>query len=106
MAGLTLDTGALIALEKHRKGMTKVVEAARQGRVSITVPSNAIAEWWRGRTDRRDYVRKMFVIKDVDEQIAKLAGEALAWLKRRRSNAQSTCVRGIPPTMPPVRARA
>jgi predicted nucleic acid-binding protein len=81
MAGLTLDTGALFALERHRKGMTKVIEAARQGRVSITVPSNAIAEWWRGRTDRRDYVRKMFVIKDVDEQIAKLAGEALASLK-------------------------
>ncbi|HEV3188939.1 MAG TPA: hypothetical protein VGY54_00505 [Polyangiaceae bacterium] len=32
MAGLTLDTGALIALEKHRRGMTKAVEAARKRR--------------------------------------------------------------------------
>lgn len=84
MAGLTLDTGALFALEKHRKGMTEVIEAARLGRVSITVPSNAIAEWWRGRTDRRDCVREMFTIRDVDEAIAKLAGEAFAWRRRRR----------------------
>jgi predicted nucleic acid-binding protein len=86
MGRLTLDTGALIALEKKRKGMGEVVEAARLGQVVITVPSNAIAEWWRGRTDRRDYVRKMFVIKEVDEEIAKLAGEALAWLKRHRGD--------------------
>jgi len=83
-AGLTLDTGALIALEKYRKGMTEVVEAARLGQVSITVSSNSIAEWRRGRTDRRDFVQKMFVIKDVDEEIAKLAWEALAKLKRRQ----------------------
>jgi hypothetical protein len=51
MAGLTLDTSALVALEHYRKDMIDVVEAARQGRDSITVPANAIAEWWRGRTD-------------------------------------------------------
>ncbi len=51
----------------------------------ITVPANAIAEWWRGRTDRRVYVSKMFVTKEVDEEIAKLAGEALASLKHGRS---------------------
>ena len=83
MAGLTLDTGALIALEKQRKGMTAVVEAARQGRVSIVVSSNALAEWWRGRTDRREYILKMFRVQDLDERIAKLAGEALASLSRR-----------------------
>jgi hypothetical protein len=77
MGGLTLDTGALIALEKRRKGMGEVVKAAAG--LGITVPSTVIAEWWRGRTDRRDYVRNMFVVQDVDERIAKLAGEALAW---------------------------
>ena len=83
MEGVTLDTGALVALERYRKGMAQVLESARQARVSITVPSNAIAEWWRGATDRRDYVRRMLVIQDVDETVAKLAGEALAWLKPR-----------------------
>jgi hypothetical protein len=56
-------------------------EGRRQGRrrrrktgARITFPANAIAEW-RGRTDRRDYVRKMFGIIEVDEQIAKFAGK-------------------------------
>jgi len=81
---LTFDTGALLALERNRKGMAEVVEAVREDGHSIAVPANAIAEWWRGRTDRRDYVRRMFVVREVDEDIAKLAGEALAWLKRQR----------------------
>jgi predicted nucleic acid-binding protein len=84
--GLTLDTGALIALERKRKGMRDVVDAALHGKVSITVSSNSIAEWWRGRTDGREFVRDMFVVKDVDEEIAKLAGEALAKLKRRKAD--------------------
>ena len=86
MGGLTLDTGALLALERHRRDMVKVVEMARLadgGR--ITVPANVMTEWWRGRTDRRDYVREMFVVQGVDEEIAKLAGEALAWLKHGRA---------------------
>jgi predicted nucleic acid-binding protein len=82
MGGLTLDTGALIALERKRKGIGEVVEAARLAESAVTVPANAIAEWWRGRTDRREYLLRMFVVQDVDMQIAKLAGEALAWLKR------------------------
>ena len=84
MAGLTLDTGALVALERYRADMVKVVETARQAGASIVVPANAIAEWWRGRTGRREYVRGMIEIRAVDERIAKLAGEALASLKRRR----------------------
>jgi predicted nucleic acid-binding protein len=84
MAGLTLDTGALVALERYRRDMVKVVETARQAGATITVPANVLAEWWRGRTDRRDYVRKMFVVQDVDEKVAKLAGEAMSSLKRRR----------------------
>ena len=84
MGGLTLDTGALIALERNRRDMVKVVEAAREARSPILAPANVLAEWWRGRTDRREHVRKMFVVKDVDEKVAKLAGEAMASLNRRR----------------------
>lgn len=87
---MTFDTGALVALERYRRGMTRVVEAALQARVSITVPSNAIAEWWRGPTDRRDYVRRMLVIQEVNETLAKLAGEALAWLKPRSVRIDDT----------------
>jgi hypothetical protein len=51
MARLTLDTGALVAIERYRKDMVGVVETARQAGASITVPATVIAEWWRGRTD-------------------------------------------------------
>ena len=81
MGGLTLDTSALIALEKKRKGMGEVVRVAADAGVRITAPANAVAEWWRGRTDRRDYVLGFVVVQDVDAKIAKLAGEALASLK-------------------------
>jgi predicted nucleic acid-binding protein len=81
MGGLTLDTSALIALEKRRKGMAEVVRVAADAGVRITAPANAVAEWWRGRTDRRDYVFGMVVVRDVDAEIAKLAGEALAWFE-------------------------
>jgi predicted nucleic acid-binding protein len=80
MGGLTLDTGALIALEKNRKGMVEIVRAATADGVRIIVPANVLAEWWRGRSDRREYVLGMFEVKDVDAKIGKLAGEALAWL--------------------------
>ena len=39
MGGLSLDTGALLALEKKRKGMTEVVETARLAHADITVPA-------------------------------------------------------------------
>ncbi len=90
MEGMTLDTGALLALERYRRGMARVVEVARQARVSVTAPSNAIAEWRRGPTDRRNYVRRMLVIQEVDEALAKLAGEALAWLKPRNFEIDDT----------------
>jgi hypothetical protein len=81
MGGLTLDTGALFALERCRRDISKIVEAALLDGRRITAPANAAAEWWRGRTDRRDYVLRFVVVQEVDAKIAKLAGEALASLK-------------------------
>lgn len=83
MGGLTLDTGALLALERCRRDIGKVVEAALADGRRITAPANAVAEWWRGRTDRRDYVLGFAVVQEVDAKIAKLAGEALASLRSR-----------------------
>jgi hypothetical protein len=73
MGGLTLDTGALIALERNRKGMSEVVRAATDDGLRIIVPAIVLSEWWRGRTDRRDYVLGMVEIKDVNAKIGKLA---------------------------------
>jgi hypothetical protein len=51
MGGLTLDTGALISLERSRKRIREIVAAAREGKDRITVPAAAIVEWWRARTN-------------------------------------------------------
>jgi predicted nucleic acid-binding protein len=84
MGGLTLDTSALIALEGKRKGMSEVVRVAADAGVRITVPANAVAEWWRGRTDRRDYVLGMCVVKDVDSEDRQARGRSLGRVRRRR----------------------
>jgi predicted nucleic acid-binding protein len=78
MAGLTLDTGALIALERRRHRMRKVIDVATRDAISITVPVVVLAEWWRGRSDLRDLIRRMVTVEPMYEALATAAGEALA----------------------------
>lgn len=75
---LTLDTGALIALERRKQRMTDVFVRARAGRVPIMVPSVVIAEWWRGRTDVRLRILGGVLVEPLDDALARAAGEALA----------------------------
>jgi predicted nucleic acid-binding protein len=88
MGGLTLDTGALIALERTRKRIREIVAAAQAGKDPITVPAVAVTEWWRGPDKRRLLIRAMFDVEPLDEELARSAGEALASL--RRGEATST----------------
>jgi predicted nucleic acid-binding protein len=78
--GLTFDTGALIALERRSARMGKVLYEARERRMRITVPAPVLAEWWRGPSRRRDDIRDCFEMEPLAENVAKLAGEALAAL--------------------------
>ncbi len=80
--GLTFDTGALIALERRSARMGKVLYEARERRMRITVPAAVLAEWWRGTSRRRDDIRECFDVEPLEENVAKLAGEALAALAR------------------------
>ena len=82
MGGLTLDTGALIALERARKRIREVLAVAQAGKDPITVPVAAVAEWWRGPDKRRLLIREMFAVEPLDETLAKTAGEAIASLRR------------------------
>lgn len=78
MAGLTLDTGALIALEARRLRMRRRMQVARDSGVRITIPIVVIAEWWRGRSDRREAILASVRIEPLSERLMKIAGEALA----------------------------
>ncbi len=42
------------------------------------VPSPVVAEWWRGRTDKREASRSSVRIEPLSERVAQMAGEALA----------------------------
>jgi predicted nucleic acid-binding protein len=82
MNGLTFDTGALIALERRHAHIRKVMVAALQSRLPITVPAVVLAEWWRGTNQLRELIRSSVDIEPMDERLAESAGEALAAVKK------------------------
>lgn len=78
MSSITLDTGALIALERRRPRMWKVLKRAMELGVVAIVPADVVAEWWRGRTDIRERILESVVVEPLTEPLARLAGEAIA----------------------------
>ena len=47
MIGATFDSGAFIALERRDIGMVIKLRVLHQAGVPITIPANAVVEWWR-----------------------------------------------------------
>lgn len=78
MAGLTFDTGALIALERRRHRMRRVLAIAIADAVRVTVPVAVVAEWWRKRTDLAEEILAAVDVEPMDDGLAKRAGEAQA----------------------------
>jgi len=78
LIGITLDTGALIALERRRQRMKEIVERALAKDQPLTVPADVVGEWWRGRTDLRDSILHSMDVEPLTLELAKRAGEALA----------------------------
>jgi predicted nucleic acid-binding protein len=83
MAGLTLDSGALIAFERNdRRVLAHLKEAARRG-IALTVPTVVIAESWRGGSRSANIARllRACVIEQLSEQTAREAGAAIAAIR-------------------------
>jgi len=76
--GLTLDTGAVLALVGRRATMTKVFDTARHEGLLITVPAVVISEAFRAPNDRFDEVMRGVTVEPLDKLLAKEAGAALA----------------------------
>ncbi len=78
---ITFDTGALISLERGEQRMGRVFVHARSQCIPMFASADAVAEWWRGRTDVREKLLRALVIEPLSTRIAKNAGEALAAVK-------------------------
>lgn len=76
--GVTLDTGALIGLERRRQTALRAIRIAREARLTITVPAVAVAEWWRGQEGISSRLLDGIVVEPLTRELAMAAGEALA----------------------------
>ena len=76
--GITLDTGALVAIERRKQRGAQLLQLARQRLAILAVPMPVIAEWWRGRTDVRERLLDVVNVEPLSLSVAKAAGEAQA----------------------------
>jgi predicted nucleic acid-binding protein len=76
--GVTLDTGALLAIERRKQRGVQLLQLAQRRLVVLAVPMPVIAEWWRGRTDVRERMLDVINVEPLSLSVAKAAGEAQA----------------------------
>ena len=74
----TLDTGALIGIERRHQRAVAFWRTALANGIPLVAPTTAIAEWWRGRSDAREAILGTLIIEPLDLIVARLAGEAMA----------------------------
>ncbi len=79
MSGLTLDAGALIAIDRGDREMFAAVGLANRTRTKIAVPAGALSQVWRdGRTQARlaKFLKSKLVEQvPLDAAMARAAGE-------------------------------
>lgn len=80
MIGATFDSGALIALEERDLGMLIKLRVLHEAGVPITIPINAVVEWWR-KGHGQSAILDLRTVEPLTESVAKAAGEALAKLR-------------------------
>lgn len=91
--GFTLDTGALVALEKRDRRMRLFLEQAKEYGWQVTVPNAVLVEWWRPEmpppaarevanwgnhvsTGKQQRVLDAMIVEPLSEHLAKVAGMA------------------------------
>ena len=79
--GITLDTGALVAIERRKQRGNYLLQLARQRLAVLAAPVPVIAEWWRGRTDVRERMLDVVNVEPLSLAVAKAAGEAQAAIR-------------------------
>jgi predicted nucleic acid-binding protein len=79
VAGITLDTGALIAVERGERAFGAYLRLAQRGSKTLVVPSAVLAQAWRGSRNARlgQFLNVVFV-EPLTESLARMAGELLS----------------------------
>jgi predicted nucleic acid-binding protein len=77
----TLDTGALIAMERQKPRGMMLLRAAREHRAQLLAITPVVAEWWRGRSDVRDRIRTAVTLVPFPVHAAQAAGLALGKMR-------------------------
>lgn len=78
MAGLTLDTGALIAAEKNDRRFWTYWKLALERESTLTVPAGVVAQAWRGNRPKMARIINACQVEPLEEQRAKAVGLLLA----------------------------
>jgi predicted nucleic acid-binding protein len=78
-AGITLDTGALIALDRGDKRLIALLDRALAQRLTFRVPSGVVGQAWRDGRVQVTLARFLRIdeveIVPLDEQLARASGE-------------------------------
>jgi predicted nucleic acid-binding protein len=88
--GVTLDTGALIAMEKKKPRAMMLLQAAKEQRAELLVTTPVVAEWWRGNSDRRDDIKLGVTIVPLPLVAAEAAGLVLGEFRRETERVKLT----------------
>lgn len=76
--GLTLDSGALIALERRDRRFTALWREHLLRGVRVTVPAPVVGQVWRGNSPLVARLLAASEVEVFDEQLARGVGELLA----------------------------
>lgn len=88
MISATLDTGALIGMERGKPRAAQLQRAARDGHFRLRTITPVVSEWWRGSNERRDAIVRAISIDVFSLRAAKAAGVALGGIDSERDRAR------------------
>jgi predicted nucleic acid-binding protein len=88
MIAATLDTGALVGMERQKVRAMMLLRAAREYRAQLLVITPVIAEWWRGRSEVRDRIKTAVTLVPFPVRAAEAAGIALAKIRGDKDRAK------------------
>ena len=78
---ITLDTGALVPIERRRRSMLAFMTEALESGLRITVPTCVVGEWWRGQRSPAARILDAVIVEPLNLALAKLAGETVAHVR-------------------------